>query len=65
MPLPKRKQSKWHRAQRRFSNWSLKAPNIGSCPRCHAAKLAHHVCTSCGFYRGRKVIQVKERVGAE
>ncbi|MBW3623148.1 MAG: 50S ribosomal protein L32 [Armatimonadetes bacterium] len=64
MPLPKRKQSKWHRAQRRHQNWKLCAPNIGACPRCHAAKLPHHVCTACGFYQGRKVIEVKERAGA-
>ena len=63
MPLPKRKQSKWHRAQRRHANWSLSAPAMSTCSRCKAAKLPHNVCPSCGFYQGRKVIEVKERAG--
>jgi large subunit ribosomal protein L32 len=61
MPLPKRKQSHARTSRRRAQNWRLEAPNVSSCPRCHAAKLPHHVCPSCGFYRDRLVIAVKER----
>jgi large subunit ribosomal protein L32 len=31
------------------------------CPRCHAPRLPHHVCPSCGFYNGRLVLKVKKR----
>ncbi|HEY3282135.1 MAG TPA: 50S ribosomal protein L32 [Armatimonadota bacterium] len=65
MPLPKRKTSKWSRDQRRSSNWTFTAPNLDACPRCHAPKLPHHVCPACGFYAGRKVIDVKAKARTE
>jgi len=34
---------------------------VVECPRCHAPRLPHHVCQSCGFYNGRLVLEVKER----
>jgi large subunit ribosomal protein L32 len=65
MPLPKRKQSHARTSRRRAQNWRLEAPNVGSCPRCHAPRLPHHVCPSCGFYKDRLVIEVKQRRQAE
>ncbi|MEN6371987.1 MAG: 50S ribosomal protein L32 [Armatimonadota bacterium] len=60
MPLPKRRHSSARQAKRR-ANWKLTAPNVSACPRCHAPRLSHHVCPSCGFYNGRLVIEKKER----
>ena len=68
MPLPKRKTSHARTTRRRAANWKLELPNVASCPRCHAPKLAHHVCPACGFYKNRMVIDVrakKGRAGAE
>ncbi len=61
MPLPKRKTSHARTARRRAANWKLVVPNVGSCPRCHAPRLPHHVCPSCGFYENRRVIEVRAR----
>jgi len=30
------------------------------CPNCGNMKLRHHACPSCGYYRGRKVVDVEE-----
>jgi large subunit ribosomal protein L32 len=60
MPLPKRRHSRARQATRR-ANWKLTVPNVVDCPRCHAPRLPHHVCLSCGFYNGRLVIEKKER----
>ncbi|HEU4751550.1 MAG TPA: 50S ribosomal protein L32 [Armatimonadota bacterium] len=61
MPLPKRKHSHARTSQRRSNNWKLDAPNVGACPRCHAPRLSHHVCPSCGFYGNRMVVDVRAR----
>ena len=47
-----------HTANRR-SHHALKAANIVACKNCQAMKAPHHVCDACGFYRGKKVIEVK------
>jgi large subunit ribosomal protein L32 len=36
----------------------LALPAKSICPQCGAAKLPHRVCTNCGTYRGRQVIDV-------
>jgi len=36
------------------------APTLTVCPQCREPKLPHRVCPSCGTYRGRDVIAVKE-----
>ncbi|HOV27584.1 MAG TPA: 50S ribosomal protein L32 [Pseudobacteroides sp.] len=64
MANPKRKWSKARTGKRR-SQWKLSAPNLDKCPKCHAYKLRHRVCTECGTYSvkkksGQKSIQVIE-----
>jgi large subunit ribosomal protein L32 len=29
-----------------------------ACPQCHSPKLPHAVCSVCGTYNGRQVIEV-------
>ena len=57
-PLPKRKYAKARRGKRR-SHLGLTTPALNRCPQCHSAKLAHHVCPTCGNYNDRQVIEVK------
>ncbi len=57
-PLPKRKVSKGRRDRRRTHD-SLKARNLVACPNCGEMRLPHHVCPSCGFYKGREVMEVE------
>jgi [acyl-carrier-protein] S-malonyltransferase len=32
-----------------------------ACPQCHALKLPHHVCLSCGTYKGEQVLAIKPK----
>jgi large subunit ribosomal protein L32 len=59
MPLPKRRHSR-ARGRKRRTNWKLEAPNVVACPSCGQATLPHHVCPSCGYYKGRQVIDIKK-----
>lgn len=56
-PLPKRKVSKGRRDRRRAHD-ALKARNLVACPNCGEMRLPHHVCPSCGYYKGREVVDV-------
>ena len=56
--LPKRKTSKGRRDRRR-SHLALKPAKLVSCPQCHEPRLPHHVCPSCGTYKGVEVIAVE------
>ena len=56
-PLPKRKISKGRRDRRRAHD-ALKARNLVACPNCGEMRLPHHVCPSCGYYKGREVVDV-------
>ena len=51
--IPKSKQGK------RRSHHHLDPVNLVNCPQCKTLKLPHHVCPSCGTYKGRQVLAVK------
>ena len=59
MALPKRRTSKSRRDKRR-THQKTQAPTLSVCPQCKEAKLPHHVCPSCGAYKGRTVIQAEK-----
>jgi len=56
MAVPKRKTSPSRRNMRRAHD-ALKPTQSAECPNCGELKLAHHVCASCGHYRGREVVE--------
>ena len=58
MPVPKRKRSR-QRRDKRFANKSIAVKPMSGCAQCKAPVQGHHVCTECGFYKGRKVIATK------
>jgi len=58
--LPKRKISKGRR-NRRCSHLALRARKLVPCPQCHEMRLPHHVCPSCGNYKGVEVIEIKAK----
>ena len=60
MALPKRKHSKSRRDKSR-THWKLALPSLTKCPQCAQPVLPHHVCSQCGYYRGRQVIVVSEK----
>lgn len=61
MPQPKKRHSNVRQGKRRASNYRLKAKSLSKCPACGAANLPHHACPSCGNYKGRTVIKIKEK----
>ncbi|HEX67736.1 50S ribosomal protein L32 [Candidatus Calescamantes bacterium] len=58
MGVPKRKTSKSRKGMRR-SHHHLTPPPLVKCSHCHQLKPPHQVCPNCGYYRGRKVIEIK------
>jgi large subunit ribosomal protein L32 len=59
MPNPKRRHSHSRQGKRRAHDF-LTAKALDDCPQCHEKRLPHHACPKCGFYKGRRVIEVKE-----
>jgi large subunit ribosomal protein L32 len=59
MALPKRKTSKSKRDKRR-THQKAAAPNLTTCPECGEATKPHHACPSCGYYKGRTVVETEE-----
>ena len=59
MAAPKRRHSKTRRNKRR-SHDALRRVGTSVCDNCGEVKLPHRVCASCGQYRDREVIEVKE-----
>ncbi len=58
MPTPKRKKARSPTRHRR-AQWKLAAPTRSTCPQCHAPKLPHRVCGTCGYYGGREVVEIE------
>jgi large subunit ribosomal protein L32 len=58
MPVPKRRQTRT-RGHKRKANWKAQASTFSECPQCHQPKLPHRVCTNCGYYAGRRAIEVE------
>ena len=56
--LPKRKYAKSRQGKRR-SHLKLSVPSLGYCNQCHSPKLSHHICSVCGSYNGREVMEIK------
>lgn len=54
MAVPKRKTSKSRRNMRRAHDFLTVEKSVG-CPSCGNRKLPHHVCPTCGTYKGHQV----------
>ncbi|ARD49203.1 50S ribosomal protein L32 [Sporosarcina sp. P37] len=55
MAVPKRRTSKTKKNMRR-THFKIEAPGMTTCDNCGEMKLAHHVCKSCGHYKGKDVV---------
>ena len=58
MATPKGKVSKARKNSRRSAHWKLSMPGMAKCPSCGEYKMPHRVCTACGKYNGRVVLNV-------
>lgn len=45
----------------RRSHHALKGARFETCPKCSAKHLMHRVCTNCGNYRGREVVDTMKK----
>ncbi|OGC11972.1 50S ribosomal protein L32 [candidate division WOR-1 bacterium RIFOXYA12_FULL_52_29] len=61
MPVPKKRHSNSRQGKRRASNYVLTAPNVGKCRQCGSPSLPHQVCPTCGTYKGKQVLKLKEK----
>lgn len=55
MAVPKRRTSRARRGNRRL-HLKIEAVQLVKCTNCGTKIRPHHVCSSCGFYRGKQVI---------
>ena len=58
MPVPKRKRSRARR-DKRFANKGMTEHSVAECANCQGPLVSHQACTSCGHYKGRKVLTTK------
>ncbi|MCI2068808.1 MAG: 50S ribosomal protein L32 [Bacilli bacterium] len=58
MAVPPRRTGKTAKALRR-THFKLHPAQLVECPNCGAMIKPHHVCSKCGYYNGKKVIEVK------
>lgn len=48
------------RSGNRQSHDALKKISLSNCPKCKAKVAPHTVCQNCGFYKGKKVLELKD-----
>ena len=60
MAVPFRKTSKSVKRKRR-THFKLSVPGMVVCPNCGELTVGHQVCKSCGFYKGKQVVEVKTK----
>ncbi len=64
MAVPKQKNSKG-RTRRRRANKKIEVKKLVKCSHCGNLKLAHNICPVCGFYKGREVVDMINKVGGK
>jgi large subunit ribosomal protein L32 len=42
-------------------HYYLKEKELVRCENCGKEKLPHIVCSFCGFYKGKKILEIKEK----
>lgn len=60
MSVPKKRRTK-SQAKRRASHFGLEKVTVTKCEHCDKPVLPHRACPHCGYYRGRKVLDVEAK----
>jgi len=58
MANPKRRHSKSRTSKRRAHD-ALDPVDTNECPQCHEMRKPHHVCSHCGYYKDKEVMEVE------
>ncbi len=61
MAVPKKRKTSAQGKQKR-SHDALKKIVLAKCPKCGEATLPHNACAACGYYDGKKVIEVETKL---
>jgi large subunit ribosomal protein L32 len=59
MAVPKRKVSKSRRDKRR-THYKAEMPAISVCSNCGEPVRPHNVCSKCGYYNGKQVVEIEK-----
>lgn len=59
MAVQQRRVSKSRKGMRK-SHLALTAPTVSTCKKCGKAVKPHHICKNCGYYNGKKIVNIKE-----
>lgn len=59
MAVPRKKTTRSRRNNRRAHDALVPTGSV-ECDNCGELKMPHHVCPSCGQYRGREIMEPKE-----
>jgi large subunit ribosomal protein L32 len=59
MAVPKRRHSN-SRSRRRRAHHAKTPKQLSYCPKCSAATPQHVVCSNCGYYMGRVMVEAAE-----
>jgi len=64
MAEPKKRTNKSKTGMRRMHHKAT-SPSLNYCSHCHEPAIRHHVCQFCGYYKGKKVIDIVEKKSAK
>ncbi len=59
MAVPKQRTGRIRTHRRRSVHDRIDAPSRSTCPQCGEVKLPHRVCSNCGYYKNREVLDVE------
>ena len=60
MAVPKRRRSK-SKQRMNHANWKISIPTLYVCNNCGEMAISHNACTTCGFYKGKQVLKIKQK----
>jgi large subunit ribosomal protein L32 len=63
--VPKRRRTSSRRDMRRAQHDKVTAPNLIPCPNCSAPIVTHRVCATCGYYKGKQIVDVGSKEKTE
>ncbi|MBY0384589.1 50S ribosomal protein L32 [bacterium] len=64
MATPKKRLTRSKRGKRR-SHDALTATTVINCANCGSVVKPHHVCPSCGYYKGKEIVAAPQETAAK
>jgi len=62
MAVPKQKRSKRRTGQQQAANMKITPQTLTKCSQCGESKRQHVVCHVCGYYGGKKVLEIESKL---